>query len=186
MRVYPTVTISASGRYSFTTEGAKFFRLIVASGEVNVEFLLRGTRVGGGIAESVLGGYAQSIPGGFDEARITDVSGASNDVKVAVSDGLSWYDRYTINSAATRSTAADVTLTAATATQILAADVTRVRAYLSNLASNSNAMRFGDSNVGASRGVEVAVGQTIIMEGPATIYAYDAAAESVGVYTENN
>lgn len=78
-------------------------------------------------------------------------------------------------------TAADVTLVAATATQIVAAESTRKEILIHN--NTGAAIRVGDSNVGAARGVQVATGGTIVLNTSAAISAYSAGGGTVS-FTE--
>jgi hypothetical protein len=81
------------------------------------------------------------------------------------------------------STVADVSITAASTVQVLAADTGRKGVLISNLAANTQIMRIGDSNAGAARGIQVAPGQTVTLETTAAVYAYNpgASAEALGV-----
>lgn len=80
-------------------------------------------------------------------------------------------------------TVADVALGAAATTLVLAADPSRREALISNLIGNASAIRVGDVNAGAARGVQVGTGQTVTIAGTEAIYAYSATAQSVGVTT---
>lgn len=85
-------------------------------------------------------------------------------------------------------TVADVTLAAAATTQILAANADRRAAFISNLVGNANTMRIGDNNAGATRGIPLAPGETIIVSSTEAIYGYNpgGAGEDVGVmWTED-
>lgn len=80
-------------------------------------------------------------------------------------------------------TVADVALTAAVATLVLPADITRREALISNLIGNASNIRVGDVNTGAARGAQCGTGQTVTLNGTEAIYAFSATAQSVGVTT---
>jgi hypothetical protein len=66
---------------------------------------------------------------------------------------------------------------------VVAADSSRKSVTISNLSSNVQIMRIGDSNAGAARGVELSPGQSVTLETESAVYAYNpgASAESLGV-----
>lgn len=83
---------------------------------------------------------------------------------------------------------ADVTLAATATTQILGALVTRLCALISNKKANTQTFRIGDSNAGATRGVELAPGQSISLETTEAIHGYNpgGSGEAVSViWTED-
>jgi hypothetical protein len=84
--------------------------------------------------------------------------------------------------------AVDVSLAATSTTQILGALGSRICALISNLASNTETFRIGDASAGATRGIELASGESISIETTEAIYGYNpgASAESVSViWTED-
>jgi hypothetical protein len=84
--------------------------------------------------------------------------------------------------------AADVTLAATATTQILPALAVRMCALISNKTSNTQTFRIGDASAGATRGVELAPGQSISIETTEAIFGYNpgGAGENVGViWTED-
>lgn len=75
----------------------------------------------------------------------------------------------------TVATVADVTVTAgAAAASVLAQNSARKKALISSPTTNSQLIRIGDSNIGASRGTPLLQGQSIELETSAAIYAYTA------------
>jgi hypothetical protein len=68
---------------------------------------------------------------------------------------------------------ADVTLIATSTTQIVAALTTRLCTLISNKRTNTQTFRIGDSNVNASRGAELAPGESISIETNGAIYGYN-------------
>ena len=82
-------------------------------------------------------------------------------------------------------TVADVNVNAATGI-VLAVNLNRKAAFISNLLANPNAIRVGDVNTGAARGPEVAIGATGIVSSTAAIYVYSAGNSNIGImYTED-
>lgn len=80
-------------------------------------------------------------------------------------------------------TVADVSLVATSTTQILGALGSRICALISNLATNTGTFRIGDASVGATRGAELAPGESISIESIEAIHGYNpgGGAESVSV-----
>lgn len=149
---------------------ATFVRIESATGAFRVQ-------IDDGEPFDCFAGFKYRTPAGIEVQRVgfTDESGAQNtlvywvgwgdiddtstDVEIAPSSALA--------------SAADVTVTTA-ATAILASNAARIRALISNNDA-AIAMRVGDSNVSASRGVRVPPGGAIVLETTAAVYA---AAES--------
>lgn len=90
--------------------------------------------------------------------------------------------------ASTLNSVADVSLVATSTTQILGLVAARFCALICNLAANTQTFRIGDSNAGATRGVELAPGESISIETTEAIYGYNpgGVAEAVTViWTED-
>jgi hypothetical protein len=68
---------------------------------------------------------------------------------------------------------ADVTLAATSTTQILGMVAARFCALICNLAANTQRFRIGDISTGATRGVELAPGESISIETTEAIYGYN-------------
>jgi len=85
----------------------------------------------------------------------------------------------------TLQTADDVAVGAG-ATLVLAANANRRSALIGNLAGNTNTMRAGDSNVTATRGAEVAPGESFVVDTTEAIYFCNGGGEKVSVvWTED-
>jgi len=172
-----TVQETFNGPRDFPVSG-KFFRLLSTVNPVDLDFLAEG----GGISD-----YAKQVSTGyyghlrFDRVRIT--TGANEQVKFVVSDDRAGIDAISVGltKPSTINTVPDVALGAGVATPVLGIDASRQQALITNLAGNANAIRVGDANVGAARGVQVGVGQTITIAGSAAISAFSAGAQNVGV-----
>ena len=75
---------------------------------------------------------------------------------------------------------ADVELIATSTTQIVGALTTRLCTLISSKRTNTQTFRIGDANVGATRGVELAPGESISIETNGAIYGYNpGATESI-------
>jgi hypothetical protein len=86
-----------------------------------------------------------------------------------------------------KKTVADVVLNGAAQTQILPADATRQQALISNLAGNASAIRVGDANTAAARGMQLGAGLTLAIAGTDAIFAWNpGAGQNVGVTTIND
>lgn len=59
--------------------------------------------------------------------------------------------------------------------QILAADATRVRAIVTNLAASVNTVRVGDAAVAAGQGTPIEPGQTMTVDGGGAVHVYNPA-----------
>lgn len=78
--------------------------------------------------------------------------------------------------------AADVALTAATATEIIAADATRLGVIIKNPSSNTASVRIGGAaSVGAATGIELEPGESIPVATTAAVWGYSVPGESVSV-----
>ena len=71
------------------------------------------------------------------------------------------------------SSTADVPVSAAGTSVVLATNANRVKAIISNPPTNVNTFRVGDSGVGAANGLPLAPGKTIEIDGTAEIRAYN-------------
>lgn len=78
-----------------------------------------------------------------------------------------------ITKASVLNSATDVTLAAASTTQILAANAARRFAIIGNLTANAQILRIADSNAAAARGQELAPGESITIETTEAIYGYN-------------
>jgi hypothetical protein len=83
-------------------------------------------------------------------------------------------------------TTTDLSITATTQALLLSENLSRVEAFISN--NGSSDIRVGDVNTGASRGVKVTPGATVIITSSAALYAYNtgAAAVTVGITETRN
>jgi hypothetical protein len=80
------------------------------------------------------------------------------------------------NTSDTIGTVADVTVVAAAAAaQVIAANTSRMSVQITSLSTNTQVVRVGDSNVGASRGDVLNPGESISYDTTAAIFAYTGA-----------
>ncbi len=87
-----------------------------------------------------------------------------------------------MGSATGLASAADVTLADGVATLVMAADGLRREALIVAAAANSAAVRIGDAEVGAGRGIVLAPGQPLVLATTAAIYGFaDAAGQVLAV-----
>ncbi len=171
-----TVNETFSGARDYPLTG-KFFKLLGSGAPVDVAF----TGDGGpdDIASQITQGFRCKLP--FLRVRVTPTG--TDTIKFIISDDEAGQDSFVVVKPTGISTIADVALNAGAATQVLPADGTRQQALITNLAGNANAIRVGDSNVAAARGVQVAAGQTITLAGTQAIFAFSAGGQSVGITT---
>lgn len=77
---------------------------------------------------------------------------------------------------------ADVALVAVTATEIIAADATRLGVLIKNPSSNTASVRIGGAaSVGAAQGIELEPGESIPIATTDAVYGYSVPGESVSV-----
>lgn len=76
---------------------------------------------------------------------------------------------------------ADVAVLTTATTLILATNANRRQAIITNLDTNAGTVRIGDSGAGASNGVPLAVGSTLILDTSADIYCYNPNALTVNM-----
>ena len=183
MREYE-FSISSGGQQARTVQG-NFVRIKSASDEINVKVENKEGRI---IADlNLSGGMRFRVPDIFHTLRVANNNaGSVNAVLVA---GVGDVDdteisgNVTVAGSDTIGTSTDVSLAATSTTIISAANASRREILITNLTSNSEYLRVGDSNAGAARGTELAPGQTVSLSTSAAVYAYNpgAAAQSVSL-----
>lgn len=189
-RVYE-IALGAGGK--LTTPGGRFFKLITAANDVDVEFfsdtgapLAKFEGVKAGLKVDIQKFYQGADPlVGFGKVEIT--SAAAQTVACIVSRQPIDYDNVAVtvdvNAASANPTTADVSL-AASATTLIKAAGTRKKILITNLSGNAEIIRIGDSAAAAARGIELAPGMTAELETSGAIYGYNpsaATAQSVGI-----
>jgi hypothetical protein len=175
-------TFTAATPKQFEIPGNYFFLDSLPGGLATVRFSRSGRLLPEDLTDVMAGWYAAPT-GGFDAVEIT--SSLTQAVSFYIARGQVGSNVFSGNVAVSKpttiDTVADVALGAGVATQIVPLDAARRQALITNLQANVNIIRVGDANVGAARGVQVAPGQTITLDGTEAIFGFDAAAESVGV-----
>lgn len=188
-RVYE-IALGAGG--VLTTPGGRFFKLITAANDVDVEFFSDGGEplakfegVKAGLKVDIQKFYQGADPlVGFGKVQIT--SAAAQTVACIVSRQPIDYDNVAVtvdvNAASANPTTGDVSLLAAATTLIKAAG-TRKAILITNLSANAQIIRIGDSNAGVARGIELSPGMTAELATSGAVYGYNpgAAAQSVGI-----
>ena len=183
-QVFENMTIAADGEETINVTG-EFFTILASS--------LLSFQIGfdEGPLNFAKSGHAGRLPAGdqFSSVRFKNTDGA-NPLVVTFAAGFGdlvdnetqLTGAVTVNVPVGLSSTADVALAAAAKTLILAADIGRVEALITNLAGNVATLRIGDVNAAAARGVELAPGQTITLETEGAIYAWNPGAiQSVAV-----
>jgi len=84
----------------------------------------------------------------------------------------------TVSKATTLTTQADVSVGTSSSAQILAANAARREAIIKNLSTNAAAIRVGDSNVAATRGVPLQPGESATLQVTTAIHAYNTSGSS--------
>jgi hypothetical protein len=138
-------------------------------------------------------GIRYALPNGerFSRVRFRDRSGATNTLRVYYGDGLFDDNRVSISGSVvigaaveiatptTVTTTADQSVPNAVATQVLAANAGRKLAIVQN--KGTAAIRVGDSNVAAARGVELASGASWEVATTAALYVYQASGSALTI-----
>lgn len=136
-------------------------------------------------------GYELEIP--VRNAQLRNQSGGSITVVLTVSMGRIYDDRLNVSgtitvqgsvsivTGTTFTDAANVSVLTTATTQILAANANRKTAIISNLAANATVIKVGTSSAGASRGIEVPIGGTAVLDTTAAIYVYNPSAGTINI-----
>lgn len=134
----------------------------------------------------------------FYSVRIKNTNANTNTVTLAygsaaiIDDRIQLSGNITANSniSANVDTVTDVSVSATSTGQIVAADATRLNVIITNLSplSVTTPMRIGDSNAGASRGFALYSNQTVQLDTEDAVYAYnaDSSARSVAVTVQKS
>lgn len=131
-----------------------------------------------------------NINAGYFFKRITIKSLIAQTVEFVVSDEMQQEGRDDVAVTTTASITpgntfegvADVALVAITATQIIAADATRLGVLIKNPSSNTASIRIGaNGSVGAAQGIELEPGESIPVATTAAVWGYSVPGESVSV-----
>ena len=90
--------------------------------------------------------------------------------------------------AASVETTADASILTTATTQVLAANADRISATISNLSANGTVLRVGDASTGATRGAEIPVGGSAVLNITGAIYVYNPSGGTVtvGLAEEDN
>jgi len=137
---------------------------------------------------------------GFDRIYVTNTAQANKTVRLIISEGPEDYDvdnpsigtidavgsiddPVEVAAHSTLVTTADDSIAANTTEQVLAINLDRKEAIITNLYANTDSVRVGDSSTGATRGVELSPGQSITLQVTAAIYVHNtkASAQSVAI-----
>jgi len=123
----------------------------------------------------------------YESVRLSSATGQTITVLVgfgSVQDGRSTANvnvTANITPGATLSDGGDVACGATATTQLLAADVNRLYANITNPSTNTVTVRVGTATVGAANGTPLEPGQTLPMATTAAIYAYNPSAGAVTI-----
>lgn len=136
---------------------------------------------------SVPVGVGIPVPGGFSKMRVENHSGGPVTFTIGVGNGPIDDGRFTssgtvnvsgdVNAteviATTVPTTADKSVAATTKASVLAANASRKRVFVKALKANGGAVRVGDTNTGATRGVELQPGEGVDLPTTAEIFVYN-------------
>jgi hypothetical protein len=159
-----------------------FLRILAISTTSGVQF-----RFGDkGTPTDVIGaGIGYELPQAVNRVDIINNSGGDLTITVIAAIGKVYDDRLNVSGDLTIATPTqidtidDVTLGAASATLIAAANTGRVELLITNM--TGGVIRIGDSGVGAASGVRIADGASIILNTTAAVYGYSVAGGDVSV-----
>ena len=128
----------------------------------------------------------QSLAGHrYNEVYITNAAQAGKsltflyaleDSQIRIENPGAAFSSVTLSKATVLGTIADVTVVAgAAAAQVVPTNADAVSVGICSLQANTQNIRIGDTNTGAARGIEIAPGETIVLDTTAPIFAYTAA-----------
>lgn len=149
--------------------------------------------IDGSTPEPLPVGIGVSFPQKFERVRVENPNAGSVTFQIAIAVGHIADDRLnvsgSINAVITSlpvptglQSTADKSLAGTATTQIIAANSARTAVTITNLDGNASIIRVGDSNAGASRGVQLAPGQSMTLETEDAVHAYNpGSAQSVGI-----
>lgn len=140
-----------------------------------------------GTPSDVVGaGIGYEMPAIVNRAEIANNSGGVLTITVAAAIGRIDDDRLNISGSLSVAkpsqivSTPDVTLVAATKTSILASNSTRDAVIIVNM-DVSDAVRIGDTDTGAARGVKVDAGQSIEIKSTDEVFAYSAGTPTLSI-----
>lgn len=181
-QILTDVTIPAGSEIPFNFTG-DFVALIAQTGSSDIKL-----GIGDNPPQDFEKGLSYKMPAGtfYDLFRIKNTGGSDATITIAYgfgefSDGrLVVTGGVAISSPTVFTTAADQSITTATATQVIAANAARRQAIVQNL-DTSVSIRVGDSNVGATRGTVLGAGGTLILDTTAAVWVYHAKGSNLDV-----
>lgn len=181
-QILTDVNIPAGAEIPFNFTG-DFVALIAQSGSTDIKL-----GIGDNPPQDFEKGLSYKMPPGtfYDLFRIKNGGASAATITIAYgfgefSDGrLVVTGGVAISSPSVFTTAADQSITTATATEIIAANPDRKQAVVQNLDAGT-AIRVGDSNVGATRGILVDPGGTLVLDLTAAVWVYHAKGSNLSV-----
>lgn len=178
-----SIANGASETYYYNHNYARLLTLSISTG-VTWRFGSSGTP-----SDIVGAGIGYKLPSTVDRVTITNNSGGALTGVLGLAVGEINDDRLNVSgtvttseiSGATFTDTANVAVNTVTTTQVLAASSTRKTAIISNLAANAGVIKVGASTAGASRGVEVPLGGSAVLDTSGAIYVYNPQASTVNI-----
>jgi len=178
-------TLQAGIQFQLMGSGS-FFMIVESEFDVDVDILNKNSNTVTlrGIGEGFsLGPMGQR----FEGIKVRSVSAQT--LKIAITDDEVAYSRVTGRvdtqevKASVFNTTPDVSVGAGLAAQVLAENLSRREALVSNLAVNASTIRVGGADTAAAEGIPVPPDRTITIAGTGALYVFnpDAGAQSVGL-----
>ena len=185
-----TATLTTSGvqqRAKINAVGTMFFVRQILPAGLRVNVRLRAVELAGKSGDSVELNMSQNdkvvLPFAYDRIEILNENAVAIDIDVIFGDGdyvRPLPDLVNVAVALAGSNAldtiADVAMTDANETEILPANLNRVRAILTAPEDNDVNLRIGDVDITATRGVQLKPGETIAIDSTAAIYGIEESA----------
>ena len=183
-------TLATSGvqqRAKINAVGTMFFVRQVLPAGLKVNVRLRAVELAGKSGDSVELNMSQNdkvvLPFAYDRIEILNENAVAIDIDVIFGDGdyvrpLPDLVNVAIALAGSNAldTIADVAMTDANETEILPANLNRVRAIIGAPDTNDVILRIGDVDITATRGQQLKPGETISIESTAAIYGIEESA----------
>ncbi len=184
MREYE-FSIAAGETSRRTVPPANFIRVKSASGDIRITAQ---DENGNRLLDLVVSeGMRCAVPSEFVDISVRNDTGATSSVVLVIGSGMvddsQLSGTITMDKSTAISSAADVSINAATKSIVAAANSARREIMITSLSTNAAAFRVGDTNAASNRGIELLPGSTITLTTSAAVYAYNShtAAQSLAV-----
>lgn len=173
----------------------RFLMVLEAASALDITVIRKNSPVGEAEGVEASFTYGPLRPGEeFQGIKVSSSDGSAQTVKIGISDDEIGYQvmagsiNAIITSASGIDSQADVSITAESTVQLVAANTDRREIIIANLSTNTQTMRVGDSGAGTANGLPLPPGGSMVLTTSAAVYAYNphaTTAESLAVMEIN-